>query len=111
GDGECGGATPACQPSGACSQCSATNPTQCSGATPVCYTPAGTCVACPANAQCGGAAPGCSTATHSCRACAGDSACGGATPAGRYLRPLPDGRRVLRGGTGLRSVPSQLPRL
>ena len=41
GDGDCGGATPACQSTGACGQCSATNASACTGATPVCDAPIG----------------------------------------------------------------------
>ncbi len=37
---------PACQPSGACGQCSATNDKLCTGDTPVCNTSAGLCVYC-----------------------------------------------------------------
>jgi uncharacterized repeat protein (TIGR01451 family)/MYXO-CTERM domain-containing protein len=39
-------ANPACQPSGACGQCSATNDVLCTGGTPVCETTAGVCVLC-----------------------------------------------------------------
>ena len=39
----CGGATPACQASGACGECSATNLTLCTGTTPACDTTAGVC--------------------------------------------------------------------
>ena len=74
-------ATPACEPNGACGQCSATNAAACGGATPVCNTAAQTCVVCLTNAQCGGATPVCNTATHTCRGCAGHADCGGATPA------------------------------
>jgi uncharacterized repeat protein (TIGR01451 family) len=37
---------PACQPSGACGQCSATNAKLCTGSTPVCNTSKGVCVLC-----------------------------------------------------------------
>ncbi|HNS98401.1 MAG TPA: isopeptide-forming domain-containing fimbrial protein [Polyangiaceae bacterium] len=39
-------ANPACQPSGACGQCSATNDVLCTGNTPVCDTSVGICVLC-----------------------------------------------------------------
>jgi uncharacterized repeat protein (TIGR01451 family)/MYXO-CTERM domain-containing protein len=39
-------AHPACEPTGACGQCSATNSAQCSGATPVCDVTSGDCVLC-----------------------------------------------------------------
>ncbi len=81
GDAECGGATPACESSGACGQCSANNSTQCTGATPLCETGAGKCVRCLANADCSGTTPVCDGGTHTCRGCGGDGDCGGATPA------------------------------
>ena len=39
-------AAPACQPSGACGQCSSTNSSLCTGNTPACDTMTGTCVLC-----------------------------------------------------------------
>ena len=62
-DSECGGATPACQPTGRVRrQCSASNAAACTGATPVCNVPARTCVRCTANADCSGATPVCNGA-------------------------------------------------
>ena len=82
-DGDCGGATPACNTSlGVCQQCSATNSAQCTGATPVCDPSAGKCKQCSAanSSQCTGNTPACDTATYQCRACAADSECSAATP-------------------------------
>lgn len=80
-DGECGGGATACQPSGACGQCSAGNAMACMGATPVCETGAGACVGCTTGSHCGGTAPVCNPASHVCQPCSGDGDCGGATPA------------------------------
>ncbi|MFT3764847.1 MAG: isopeptide-forming domain-containing fimbrial protein [Minicystis sp.] len=47
GDGDCPDPTkPACQPNGACGQCSVSNATLCKGDSPVCDTMSGTCVLC-----------------------------------------------------------------
>ena len=49
-DGDCAGDyphLPACQPSGACGQCSASNQTLCKGNTPYCHLASGTCIASP----------------------------------------------------------------
>ena len=100
GDGECGGATPACQGAARAAQCSATNATACSGATPVCFAPAGDLRPCLSNAQCGGTTPVCNTATHTCRACARRRRVrrrDAGVPAGRRVRPvLGDQRHALR---------------
>ncbi|MBS2031111.1 MAG: hypothetical protein JST54_24630, partial [Deltaproteobacteria bacterium] len=45
-DSNCSGTTPACEPSGACGQCSTTNTSQCANTTPVCDTSSGTCTGC-----------------------------------------------------------------
>lgn len=77
-DGECpDSAVPACQPSGACGECSMSNATRCMGATPACDVAAGKCVACVTNAMCMGAAPVCDAGTKMCRACMNDTECGG----------------------------------
>ena len=83
GDGECGGATPACQPGGACGQCSAGNALALHAARRRSASrPAGNCVACLANAECGGRdADLRSDHAHAAAACGGDGDCGGATPA------------------------------
>ena len=82
GDGECGGATPACQPSRRLRPVLGHQRDRLrrrdagllrAGRRPACRASS--------NAQCGGATPVCNTATHTCRACAGDGECGGATPA------------------------------
>ncbi len=103
-DFQCPAATPACQPSGACGQCSATNTTQCTGANPLCDVTTGTCTGCTTDAQCSGttpacqpsgvcgecsatntsqctgATPNCDTTTGTCVACINDTQCSGATP-------------------------------
>ncbi|MBI4951596.1 MAG: DUF11 domain-containing protein [Myxococcales bacterium] len=104
-------AAPACQPSGACGECSATNDTRCDGDTPVCDTGAGVCALCtlgPAgNAdRCAAdpAGPVCvagSGLTVHC-GCVADSDCGGPT-SGRVCESVEsiciDGCRGL-GGNG-----------
>ena len=59
----------ACQPSGACGQCSATNQSACFAPTPYCATATATCVGCITGANCGGSTPICDAFTSSCRAC------------------------------------------
>jgi MYXO-CTERM domain-containing protein len=71
---------PACQPSGACGVCSATNATRCSGSTPVCDTSAGVCVGCLSNAQCGDNTPVCDLGSHTCHACGSNADCTPAAP-------------------------------
>lgn len=75
---------PACQLSGplsgSCTQCSATNTSQCTGATPACNTGTGTCVQCVDNSTCSGSTPICDTSTHTCVACLSNGNCGGSTP-------------------------------
>ncbi len=79
GDAACGGATPACDASGICAVCSATNHSACTGATPVCDVPVNTCVGCLTDANCSGATPICG-ATLTCRACSSNADCSGSTP-------------------------------
>jgi MYXO-CTERM domain-containing protein len=69
----------ACQPSGACGECSATNHTACVAPTPVCNTASGTCVACTSNAQCSGNTPVC-TSSDTCGPCTSNSDCSAPTP-------------------------------
>ena len=76
--GNAGGS--ACQPSGACGQCSATNHKACVSPTPVCNTTSGTCVDCTSNAQCSGNKPICDSSSDTCRACAGNGDCSSPTP-------------------------------
>jgi uncharacterized repeat protein (TIGR01451 family) len=73
--------SPACQPSGACTQCSAGNTTRCTGNTPVCG-PTGQCVGCNgdfgsgASEPCPQPSPFCST-SGSCGRCASNTDCNG----------------------------------
>ncbi|MFT3765482.1 MAG: hypothetical protein QM820_08210 [Minicystis sp.] len=84
-DADCAGspATPACQPSGACGQCSATNTSKCLAPMALCDVTSGTCVGCNTNADCIGTTPVCNQATHTCKPCTADADCAGtpATPA------------------------------
>jgi uncharacterized repeat protein (TIGR01451 family) len=80
-DGDCSGATPACHSTGRCTQCSATNMTQCTGNMPRCNVPVGTCSGCTTNADCMGNTPICDMTSKLCRACAMDSECPAAAPA------------------------------
>ena len=59
----------ACQSTGACGQCSATNQSACVAPTPFCSTTTGTCVGCATSANCAGATPICDVFTSSCRGC------------------------------------------
>ena len=61
--------------SGSGSSTACTSDGQCSGATPACDVPDGVCVACVQNAQCSGAMPTCDMTMHACRACAVDADC------------------------------------
>ncbi len=78
-DADCSVPTPACQTSGplqgSCTQCSATNTSQCTGTTPLCDLPTGTCVGCESNADCAGNTPICNLATKTCRACQSNADC------------------------------------
>ena len=73
--------TPACQASGACGQCSATNAALCTGATPLCHARAAPASPAWRTPTARRRAPVCDADVHTCRGCAGDSECGGATPA------------------------------
>ncbi|HEY3820770.1 MAG TPA: L-type lectin-domain containing protein [Polyangiaceae bacterium] len=70
-DADCKAPTPACQTSGSlqgeCTQCSATNKSQCTGADPACNTTTGTCTGCDVDADC---AKGnwCDENVHTCTA-------------------------------------------
>ena len=70
-DASCAAPTPACQTGGAlqgeCTQCSATNTSQCTGATPSCNTTTGTCSGCDVDTDC---AKGnwCDESIHTCEA-------------------------------------------
>jgi hypothetical protein len=73
-DSDCAVPTPACQTSGPlsgeCTQCSATNSSQCMGSDPTCDTASGACVACDTNTDCAAMAPIC--LAHACVGCTGD---------------------------------------
>jgi hypothetical protein len=71
----------ACEATGACGQCSASNVSQCTGLAPLCDAPSGTCVACETDVDCAGAKPFCDLAQHACAACASTLDCVG-SPAG-----------------------------
>src|SRR6185312_6784407 len=80
-DADCGGSTPACQPSGACGVCSASNAQACQGTTPVCDVASATCRGCASNSDCGGGTPVCQP-SGACGACtaADTSNCPAARP-------------------------------
>jgi uncharacterized repeat protein (TIGR01451 family) len=80
-DAECPLATPACLPTGACGECSATNTSRCMSPRAVCDTTSATCAECLADAQCPMARPLCDPTTKTCRGCASDADC--APPASR----------------------------
>ncbi len=80
-DTDCPALLPACLPSGACGECSATNASRCTGAKPQCDTAAHVCVGCRTSADCSGATPVCSATTKTCVGCTSDANCSGAVPA------------------------------
>lgn len=92
-------ALPACQPSGACGECSKTNDTLCTGDTPACETDAGVCVLCTPGAD--GDATQCATdpngpvcippagASEIHCGCSTDSDCG-ATDSGKVCDTVPE---------------------
>jgi hypothetical protein len=96
-DADCGGATPACGPSGACGQCSSTNSTKCDGDAPVCLDQG--CVECsPEDGRCSGMLPeqcnsvgqwvkepACTQPTPECSG--GGCICSGATCSGKCVYP------------------------
>lgn len=79
-DTQClGTPTPACEPTGFCGQCSATNTTACVGSTPACDVSTGTCVECNTNTDCGSGTNTPICQAHVCVACQNDF--GGTQPA------------------------------
>jgi Cys-rich repeat protein len=72
--------TPACQPTGFCGECSATNNSRCVGTdNPVCDVSQGRCVECNGDANCGGNKPIC--VDKVCTACASNQGEAPPTPA------------------------------
>ncbi len=80
-DGECVVPTqPACQPSGGCDECSATNRTRCPATRPACNVMSGKCVECATATDCPAARPVC-TAMNTCAPCRSDAECPLTAPA------------------------------
>jgi hypothetical protein len=74
GDSDCAAPTPACQTSGplsgACTQCSASNSSQCTLPDPTCDTAHGVCVGCNTSSDCAATVPIC--LAHACVGCTSD---------------------------------------
>ena len=75
-DADCTAGAPACQPSGLCGECSATNLTLCVAPLSVCEPATGICVNCITDGDCTDEdAPNCDTGAHLCRECLTNENC------------------------------------